>query len=107
MSIGTGHPEEKRRPSSWIPAKQTIKILTEQATGRDNSALEGAKARFHNQNIPFLRLNPENVDCGLDELDDIKLIDILWATLGYLRDKGDEIDSFAIAYAACQQPIQH
>jgi hypothetical protein len=89
---------------SIVSVKPVIK-LQEKTVGSDGNSLEIALARCSSENIPVLRINPENVNVGLDEVDDEALVEMLWSTQMHLcqQKQIDEIDRFAMHYSKCNE----
>uniref|UniRef100_A0A914S449 PNPLA domain-containing protein n=1 Tax=Parascaris equorum TaxID=6256 RepID=A0A914S449_PAREQ len=101
ISVGTGEPlatVRKYKSGSNITAKgkniiHLSSLLLEQVVGHEQSGLESAKERCLAQNIPFVRLSPKGINVRIDQIDDGKLMDMIWTTLKYLTDHTAEIDT--------------
>uniref|UniRef100_F1L5F9 85 kDa calcium-independent phospholipase A2 n=1 Tax=Ascaris suum TaxID=6253 RepID=F1L5F9_ASCSU len=100
ISVGTGEPlatARKYKSGSNITAKgkniiHLSSLLLEQVVGHEQSGLESAKDRCLAQNIPFVRLSPKGINVRIDQIDDGKLMDMIWTTLKYLTDHTAEVD---------------
>lgn len=100
ISIGTGEPKEtarKYKSGSNIKAKSKhiihlSSLLLEQVVGHEQSGLESAKDRCLAQGIPFVRISPKDVNVRIDQINDGKLMDMIWTTLKYLTENTGEID---------------
>lgn len=100
ISIGTGEPNEtvrKYKSGTNIRAKgrhilHLSSLLLESVVGHLQSGLESAEDRCLAQNIPFLRISPKGINVRIDQIDDGKLMDMLWTTLKYLTENTREID---------------
>lgn len=92
LSIGTGEPalaERKYKSGKSIRAKamnigHLSTLILEQVVGQDLTAVEMAQDRCHAHNIPFNRLSPKGISVRIDQIDDSKLMDMIWTTLIYL-----------------------
>uniref|UniRef100_A0A914ZSM3 PNPLA domain-containing protein n=1 Tax=Parascaris univalens TaxID=6257 RepID=A0A914ZSM3_PARUN len=101
ISVGTGEPlatVRKYKSGSNITAKgkniiHLSSLLLEQVVGHEQSGLESAKERCLAQNIPFVRLSPKGINVRIDQIDDGKLMDMIWTTLKYLTDHTAEVDT--------------
>uniref|UniRef100_A0AC34F0F5 PNPLA domain-containing protein n=1 Tax=Panagrolaimus sp. ES5 TaxID=591445 RepID=A0AC34F0F5_9BILA len=102
FSIGTGEPlQTKRRYKSGNTLHKKSKylrdvaqLLMEQVVGHEKSAIEFAIDRCAASTIPFFRVSPVGIDVRIDQIDDGKLMDMIWETLLYLVDNVTEIDEF-------------
>uniref|UniRef100_A0A1I7TDC3 PNPLA domain-containing protein n=1 Tax=Caenorhabditis tropicalis TaxID=1561998 RepID=A0A1I7TDC3_9PELO len=100
LSIGTGEPalaERKYKSGKSIKAKamnigHLSTLILEQVVGQDLTAVEMAQERCHAHNIPFNRLSPKGIAVRIDQIDDGKLMDMIWTTLIYLTENVHEID---------------
>ncbi|CAI2349992.1 unnamed protein product [Caenorhabditis sp. 36 PRJEB53466] len=100
LSIGTGEPassERKYKSGKSFKAKalnigHMTTLLLEQVVGQDLTAVEMAQERCHAHDIPFNRLSPKGISVRIDQIDDAKLMDMIWTTLVYLTDNVHEID---------------
>ncbi|KAE9550927.1 hypothetical protein FO519_005863 [Halicephalobus sp. NKZ332] len=100
LSIGTGEPlETKRRYKSGTSIskkgkhlKDLAQLLMEQVVGHEKSAIECAIDRCVAQSIPFFRISPVGINVRIDQIEDGKLMDMIWDTLLYLTKNTDLID---------------
>lgn len=60
--------------------------------GHEQSALEMARDRCAAQKIPFVRISPKGVNERIDQIDDSKLMEMLWTTLLHLVNNVAEVD---------------
>lgn len=60
--------------------------------GQEKSAIECAEDRCSASGIPFFRLSPVGIAVRIDQVDDGKLIDMIWETFKYLLANLDYID---------------
>uniref|UniRef100_A0AC34QV46 PNPLA domain-containing protein n=1 Tax=Panagrolaimus sp. JU765 TaxID=591449 RepID=A0AC34QV46_9BILA len=101
ISIGTGEPlQTKRRYKSGNSISKKGKhlrdvavLLMEQVVGHEKSAIECAEDRCAAQSIPFFRISPVGIDVRIDQIDDGKLMDMIWETLIYLTENTEIIDN--------------
>uniref|UniRef100_A0A8R1I024 PNPLA domain-containing protein n=1 Tax=Caenorhabditis japonica TaxID=281687 RepID=A0A8R1I024_CAEJA len=100
LSIGTGEPAlVERKFKCGTSMKSRAKnighistLILEQVVGQDLTAVEMAQDRCHAHNIPFNRLSPKGIAVRIDQIDDAKLMDMIWTTLIYLTENVHEID---------------
>ncbi|CAI5449609.1 unnamed protein product [Caenorhabditis angaria] len=100
LSIGTGEPalvERKYKTGKSIKAKaknigHLSTLILEQVVGQDLTAVEMAQDRCHAHNIPFNRLSPKGINVRIDQIDDAKLMDMIWTSLVYLIENLNETD---------------
>ena len=55
-----------------------------QVVGHDQSAVEFARERCHAQSIPFFRISPKGINVRIDQVNDGKLMDMIWTSLVWL-----------------------
>lgn len=100
LSIGTGEPailERKYKSGTSFKAKaknigHLSTLILEQVVGQDLTAVEMAEDRCHAHNIPFVRISPKGINVRIDQIDDSKLMDMIWTTLMYLVENVGEVD---------------
>ncbi|CAJ0595000.1 unnamed protein product [Cylicocyclus nassatus] len=103
VSIGTGEPaqlERKYKSGTTLRAKarsmaHLSTLILEQVVGQDLLAVEMAEERCQAYNIPFIRISPKGIRERIDQIDDSKLMDMIWTTLMWLdqetqREKGQK-----------------
>uniref|UniRef100_A0A1I7XJQ2 PNPLA domain-containing protein n=1 Tax=Heterorhabditis bacteriophora TaxID=37862 RepID=A0A1I7XJQ2_HETBA len=103
VSIGTGEPaqsERKYKSGTTLKAKaknmaHVTTLILEQVVGQDLTAVEMAEERCHAHNIPFIRISPKGINVRIDQIDDGKLMDMIWTTLLWLVDNVHEVDKLA------------
>lgn len=67
-------------------------LLVEQATQADGQVVERAKAWCHEIKVPYFRLNPPiSEQIQLDEVNNGKLINMLWETTVYMHNRKSEL----------------
>ena len=101
ISIGTGEPLETRRryksgtsiSKKGKHLKDVAQLLIEQVVGHEKSAIECAMDRCVAQSIPFFRVSPVGINVRIDQIDDGKLMDMIWDTLLYLTENTELIDN--------------
>uniref|UniRef100_A0A7E4VGH0 PNPLA domain-containing protein n=1 Tax=Panagrellus redivivus TaxID=6233 RepID=A0A7E4VGH0_PANRE len=101
ISIGTGEPNEtKRRYKSGNTLHKKGKylrdmavLLMEQVVGHEKSVIECTEDRCAAAAIPFFRICPTGIDVRIDQIDDGKLMDMIWETLLYLLKNVHIIDN--------------
>ncbi|VDK59120.1 unnamed protein product [Cylicostephanus goldi] len=59
-------------------------LILEQVVGQDLLAVEMAEERCQAYNIPFIRISPKGIKERIDQIDDSKLMDMIWTTLMWL-----------------------
>ncbi|CAD6194252.1 unnamed protein product [Caenorhabditis auriculariae] len=100
LSIGTGEPESSDRKYKLGKSIRTraknighlSTLILEQVVGQDLTAVEMAEDRCHAHNIPFVRISPKGINVRIDQIDDSKLMDMIWTTLLYLVRNVSEVD---------------
>lgn len=100
LSIGTGEParaERKYKSGKSIRSRaknigHLSTLILEQVVGQDLTAVDMAQERCHAHNIPFNRLSPKGIAVRIDQIDDAKLMEMIWTTLLYLTENVHEID---------------
>lgn len=60
--------------------------------GQEKSAIECAEDRCSASGIPFFRLSPVGITVRIDQVDDGKLMDMIWKTFKYLLENLDYVD---------------
>lgn len=55
-------------------------LILEQVVGQDLTTVEMAQERCVAQSIPFVRMSPKGINVRIDEVDDAKLMDMIWTT---------------------------
>ncbi|KAI6214138.1 hypothetical protein M3Y94_00233500 [Aphelenchoides besseyi] len=102
FSIGTGEPaESKRRYRSGTSIGRRGRhladlavLLMEQVVGHEKSVIQSAEDRCAASGIPFTRICPVGINVRIDQIDDGKLIDMVWSSLLWLHSNIDLIDEF-------------
>ncbi|TMS39817.1 hypothetical protein L596_006290 [Steinernema carpocapsae] len=115
ISIGTGEPKHtERKYKSGSNFRQRSKhllhlgeLMFEQVVGHEQSVLDSCRDRCHAQQIPFVRISPSGINVRIDQIDDGKLMDMLWTTLLYLSEQVAEVDRLGSILLAQQQPQHH
>ncbi|GMR44934.1 hypothetical protein PMAYCL1PPCAC_15129, partial [Pristionchus mayeri] len=100
FSIGTGEPErvERKYKNGTSIKKKALNIanlstlILEQVCGHDLSVVEMARDRCHAQNIPFFRLSPSGINVRIDQVNDDKLLQMIWTTQVWLVNNFGEVD---------------
>ncbi|RCN48985.1 hypothetical protein ANCCAN_04967 [Ancylostoma caninum] len=100
VSIGTGEPaqsERKYKSGTTIRAKaknmaHLSTLILEQVVGQDLLAVEMAEERCHAHNIPFIRISPKGINVRIDQIDDGKLMEMIWTTQLWLIQNLREVD---------------
>ncbi|KAI1732852.1 patatin-like phospholipase domain-containing protein [Ditylenchus destructor] len=100
ISIGTGEPNSTlRRYQSGTSfshrsrhLREMTTLLMEQVVGQEKSAIECAQDRCAVSGIPFFRLSPVGVDVRIDQIDDGKLMDMIWVTFKHLLENIEYVD---------------
>ncbi|CAI4229579.1 unnamed protein product [Auanema sp. JU1783] len=100
VSIGTGEPEVSERKyksgTTWKSKAKNIThlstLILEQVVGQDLTAVEMAQERCLAHNIPFVRISPKGINVRIDQIDDGKLMDMIWTSLLWLVDNVREVD---------------
>ncbi|KAK0399203.1 hypothetical protein QR680_002937 [Steinernema hermaphroditum] len=116
ISIGTGEPKHtERKYKTGSNFRQRSKhllhlgeLMFEQVVGHEQSVLESCRDRCHAQQIPFVRISPSGINVRIDQIDDGKLMDMLWTTLLYLTEQVGEVDrlgSILVAHTAATAPV--
>ncbi|CAB3406198.1 unnamed protein product [Caenorhabditis bovis] len=115
LSIGTGEPaisERKYKSGKSIRARaknigHLSTLILEQVVGQDLTAVEMAQDRCHAYNIPFCRISPKGINVRIDQIDDAKLMDMIWTTLIYLVENAHEIDQLGeVLYKLLADPTE-
>ncbi|OTF79049.1 hypothetical protein BLA29_007486 [Euroglyphus maynei] len=105
VSIGTGEmpssPFERLDiDSTWSMFSRIndlFKILKEQAAQSNGRVVERAKAWCSMVNVPFFRINPSlSEEIELNEVDNVKLLQMLWETVAYIHMNADQIHQLSI-----------
>ncbi|PIO67301.1 hypothetical protein TELCIR_10955 [Teladorsagia circumcincta] len=55
--------------------------------GQDLTTVEMAQERCHAHNIPFVRISPKGINVRIDQIDDGKLMDMIWTTQLWLNPR--------------------
>ncbi|KAK6752243.1 hypothetical protein RB195_003579 [Necator americanus] len=100
VSIGTGEPaQSERKYTSGKTLKAKAKnmahlstLILEQVVGQDLLAVEMAEERCQAHNIPFIRISPKGINVRIDQIDDGKLMDMIWTTHLWLIQNLQEVD---------------
>ncbi|CAJ0932692.1 unnamed protein product, partial [Mesorhabditis belari] len=100
ISIGTGEPQLTERKIKELTTfkRKAINIATvgtlilEQCVGQDQCIVEAASDRCGAQGIPFIRLSPVGINVRIDQIDDGKLLDMIWKTLFWLYENVNQVD---------------
>ncbi|CAK5035846.1 unnamed protein product [Meloidogyne enterolobii] len=102
LSLGTGKSPEVAVPIPEFSPElglqgiiQTVQslnnlksILVEQLSTSDGQVVEIARYMSHTRRVPYFRLTPSlNTDIQLDTVDNTLLIEMLWTTKEYIREK--------------------
>ncbi|KAK6009801.1 hypothetical protein OSTOST_25241 [Ostertagia ostertagi] len=67
-------------------------MMSLQVVGQDLTTVEMAQERCHAHNIPFVRISPKGINVRIDQIDDGKLMDMIWTTQLWLVDNLREVD---------------
>ncbi|GMT23116.1 hypothetical protein PFISCL1PPCAC_14413 [Pristionchus fissidentatus] len=100
LSIGTGEPErvERKYKHGTSIKKKALNIanlstlILEQVCGHDLSVVEMARDRCHAHNIPFFRLSPSGINVRIDQVNEDKLMQMLWTCQVWLSNNFGEVD---------------
>nr|CDJ83972.1 Patatin domain containing protein [Haemonchus contortus] len=100
VSIGTGEPaQSERKYKSGTTIRSRAKnmahlstLILEQVVGQDLTTVEMAEERCHAHNIPFVRISPKGINVRIDQIDDGKLMDMIWTTQLWLVNNLREVD---------------
>ncbi|KAI6212257.1 85/88 kDa calcium-independent phospholipase A2 [Aphelenchoides fujianensis] len=92
LSIGTGEPAESKRryqSGSTIGGRSRhladlAVLLMEQVVGHEKSVIQSAEDRCAASGIPFTRICPQGINVRIDQINDGKLIDMVWSSLLWL-----------------------
>uniref|UniRef100_A0A915DN76 PNPLA domain-containing protein n=1 Tax=Ditylenchus dipsaci TaxID=166011 RepID=A0A915DN76_9BILA len=95
ISIGTGEPLETVRRYGH-PTHGT-------GGGQEKSAIECAEDRCAVSGIPFFRISPVGIDVRIDQIDDGKLMDMIWDTLKYLLQNIETVDKLGAALVSIRE----
>ncbi|KAH7729300.1 Protein T04B2.5 [Aphelenchoides avenae] len=112
ISIGTGEPNETvRRYESGKSLSHRSRhirdmatLLIEQVVGHEKSAVECAADRCIASGIPFCRISPVGINARIDQIEDGKLMDMIWHTLLYLLENVDRVDELGRILKKRSQP---
>ncbi|XP_054168367.1 85/88 kDa calcium-independent phospholipase A2-like [Oppia nitens] len=111
VSLGTGAIPIKQmpiidicRPDTFMGVAKTVfsanslvQLLIEQACQADGQVVERAKAWCSQINVPYFRLNPPlSEDIPLNEIDNTKLVNMLWETTAYMYSRTNEIQELIL-----------
>lgn len=74
-------------------------LLIEQATQAEGQVVERAKAWCHGIKVPYFRLNPPiSEQIPLDEINNARLINMLWETTVYMYNRKKELEELALLF---------
>jgi predicted acylesterase/phospholipase RssA len=112
ISIGTGEPVEMARRYDYGPSfshrarhiRDLSTLLMEQVVGHEKSAIECAADRCMASGIPFCRISPTGIDVRIDQIEDGKLMDMIWKTLLYLLNNVHHIDELGTILHSIRSP---
>ncbi|XP_021944663.2 85/88 kDa calcium-independent phospholipase A2 isoform X1 [Folsomia candida] len=108
VSLGTGIPPKTSSTASAIDITwpsgifdtitkvprlaSLVNLLIDQATQSEGQVVERARAWCSSIDVPFFRFSPQmTVDVGLDEKNDVTLINLLWETRCFMMSNKDTI----------------